>query len=66
MVGKAERLLILGGTSIYSKSKLKFEKCDLQEEIGGCQLNLMTPTTGTHTCTTCGKQIHEDCNMFKH
>ena len=33
MVGKAERLLILGGTSkqiaIYSKSKFEFDKCDL-------------------------------------
>ena len=70
MVGKAERLLMLGGTSkqiaIYSKSKFEFEKCDLQEEFGGCQLNFMTPTTVTHTCTTCGKQIHEDCDMFKH
>ena len=70
MVGKAERRLILGGTSkqiaIHSKSKFQCEKYDMQEEFGGCQLNFMTPTIVTHTCTTCGKQIHEDCIMLKH
>ena len=70
MDGKAERLLILGGTSkqivLYSKSKFEFDKCDLQSEFGGCELNIMTPTTVTNTCTTCGKLIHEDCDMFKH
>ena len=70
MVGKAERLLILGGTSkqiaIYSKSKFEFDKCDLQEEFGGCQLKLMTPTNVTQTCTIYGGEIHEDCDIFKH
>ena len=70
MVDKAERLLILGGTSkqiaIYSKSMFEFEKYDRQEKFGGCQLNCMAPTTVTHACTNCGKQIHEDCDMFKH
>ena len=36
------------------------------DQIGGCELNIMTPTTVTNTCTTCGKLIHEDCDMFKH
>ena len=70
MVGKAERLFILGGTSkqtaIYSKSKFEFDKCDLQGEFGGCEPKLMTPTTVITTCTTCGKEIHEDCDMFTH
>ena len=26
----------------------------------------MTTSTVTHTYNTCGKQIHEDCDMFKH
>ena len=36
------------------------------DQIGGCELNIMTPTTVTNTCTTCGNLIHEDCDMFKH
>ena len=38
----------------------------MQQEFGGCELKVMTPTTVTNTCTACGKQIHEDCDMFKH
>ena len=63
MVGKAERFLLLGGTSkhiaIYSKFKFECDKCDLQEEFGGCKLKLMTPTTVTHICTVCGKKFME-------
>ena len=68
--GEAERILILGGTShqiaLFSKSKFEFEECDMQGEFGGCELKVMTPTIVTIICTACGKQIHEDCDMFKH
>ena len=68
--GKAERILILGGTSkqivLYAKSKFEFDKCDMHGEFGGCKLQEMTPLTKTNTCTLCGKKIHEDCDIFKH
>ena len=39
--GKAERILILGGTSkqivLYAKSKFEFDKCDMHGEFGGCK-----------------------------
>lgn len=68
--GKAERILVLGGKSkqiiLYCKSEFEFDQCNLPGEFGGCTLEKMTPSTVTNTCTTCGKQIHEDCDMFKH
>ena len=70
MVGKAETLLMLGGTfkqiAIYSKSKFEFDKCYLHEGFGWCQLKLMAPTTVTHTCIICGGGgFHKDGDMFK-
>ena len=67
--GKAERIVILGGKSkqiiLYSNSEFDFEQCDLQGEFGGCKLEQMTPLTVTNNCATCGKNIHEYCDIFK-
>ena len=67
--GEADRILILGGTSkqiaLFSKSKFEFEKCDMQMEFGGRKLKIMTPTTITNTCTTCGQKFHQDCDILK-
>ena len=64
--GKVDRLLILGGTSkqiiLYANSKFEIVKCELEEELGGCMLEEMTPTTVTNTCTKCGKKIHKECD----
>ena len=38
----------------------------MQGEFGGCELKVMTLTKVTNTCTACGKQIHDYCDMFKH
>ena len=47
--GKAERILILGGTSkhivLYANLKFAFDKCDMHGEFGGCKLKEMTPLT---------------------
>ena len=67
--GEALKMVIFGGYNrqilLYSKHEFVFRECELEEEYGDCRLKVMTPTTCSERCESCGKIVHLDCDMFK-
>ena len=67
--GEADKMVIFGGYNrqilLYFKNEFSVTECELEEEYGGCRLQLMTPTTAFGKCEGCGKTIHLDCDRLK-